>query len=170
MAFVDQGWKLAVTFVDSGANETTREYFLTVTDDAGDLTDVIAAVQAVMTVLVADSDAHISKQTLSKTSVEDAFTLPTGAVNIEENAQVSAKIFGSPNKSAVLEMPAPKIGMFVDTTGPNRNVVNFVAAGLADNWVSLYLDDTGVLSVSDGEAIVKTGIKGKRVHHKSTKG
>lgn len=169
MAFIDQGWTLSVTFVDSGANETTRRYELAVTDDAGDLAPVIAAVQAVMTVLVADSDAHISKQVLSKASVEDAFTLPTGSVNVEENAQISAKIFGSPNKSAVLEMPAPKIGMFVDTIGPNRNIVDFTAAGPADDFVQLYVDG-GPLLVSDGESIVTTGIKGKRVHHKSTKG
>lgn len=169
MAFIGQNWVLAVTFVDSGANETTRRYELAVTDDAGDLTPVIAAVAAVMTVLVADSDAHISKQTLSKTSVEDSFTLPTGSVNVEENAQISAKIFGTPNKSAVLEMPAPKIGMFVDTVGPNRNVVDFTAAGLADDFVQLYTDG-GELFASDGESVVTTGIKGKRVHHKSTKG
>jgi hypothetical protein len=169
MAFIGQNWVLAVTFVDSGANETTRRYELAVTDDAGDLTDVIAAVASIMAVLVADSDAHISKQTLSKTSVEDSFTLPTGAVNVEENAQISAKIFGTPNKSTVLEMPAPKIGMFVDTVGPNRNIVDLTASGLADDLLQLYVDG-GVLFTSDGESVSTVGAKGKRVHHKSTKG
>jgi len=169
MAFIGQAWVLTVTFVDSGANETTRRYELTATDDAGDLAPVIAAVAEVMTVLVADSDAHISKQTLSKTSVEDSFTLPTGSVNVEENAQISAKIFGTPNKSAVIEMPAPKIGMFVDTVGPNRNIVDLTAAGPADDFLQLYADG-GPLFVSDGESITDVGAKGKRVHHKSTKG
>ena len=169
MAFIGQGWKLAVTFVDSGANETTRAYDLVTDDDDGDLTAVIADVQTIMAAVIAASDAHVSKQTLSKTSVEDSFTLPTGAVNIEENAQISAKIFGTPNKSAVLEIPAPKIGCFVDTTGPNRNVVNFVADGIVDDFVSLFTDGAQAF-VSDGESITKTSIRGKRVHHKSTKG
>lgn len=169
MAFIGQGWKLDVTFVDSGGNDTTRSYFLVNDDDDGDLTQVIADVQTIMTAVIAASDAHVSKQTLSKTSVEDSFTLPTGAVNVEENAQISAKIFGTPNKSAVIEMPAPKIGMFVDTTGENRNKVIFTAAGITDNFVSLFVDG-GVATVSDGESITKVNIKGKRVHHKSTKG
>jgi len=168
MAFIGQSWVLDVTFVDSGANQTTRRYELAVTDDAGDLTDVIAAVASVMTVLVADSDAHISKQTLSKTSVEDSFTLPTGAVNVEENAQISAKIAGIPNKSAVFEVPAPKIGMFQATSGPGRNLVQFATAP-TPAIVNIFKAG-GEATISDGETITDQGIKGRRIHHKSTKG
>jgi len=169
MAFIGEAWVLSVTFVDAGANETTRRYELAVTDDAGDLAPVIAAVAEVMTVLVADSKAHISKQTLSKTSVEDSFTLPAAGVQIEENAQISAKIFGTPNKSAVIEMPAPIDAMFIATTGPNSNIVDLTAAGPADDFLQLYADG-GPLLVSDGESLAPAGAKGKRVHHKSTKG
>ena len=168
MAFIGQGWKLSATFVDTAGNETTRSFDLVNDDDAGDLTQVIADVQTIMAAWIAASDAHVSKQTLSKTSVEDSFTLPTGDVNIEENAQISAKIFGSPNKSAVFEIPAPKATVFVGTSGPLWNVVD-MADSLITAIMALFTN-TGVAYLSDGEQITTVNAKGKRVHHKSTKG
>jgi hypothetical protein len=168
MAFIDKGWHLSLTFVDAGANVTTRRIELVATDDAGDLTDVIADVQTIVAAYIAASDAVLVKQTLGKDSVEDSVTLPTTSVNVEENLQVSAKIFGTPNKSAVFEIPAPKIAMFAATSGPGRNQALF-SNGLLGAVVNLYKDDAQAF-ISDGESITDQGIKGKRVHHKSTKG
>lgn len=169
MAFIGQGWKLDLTFVDTGGNISTRRFDLVQDDVDGDLTGVIADVQTVVAAYIAASGAHVSKQTLSKTSVEDAFTLPAGNVNIEDNLQVSAKIFGTPNKSAVFEIPAPIDTLFVGATGPAHNQADFGDATLSA-VVDLYVNGTGVLQISDGETITTTNIKGKRVHHKSTKG
>lgn len=168
MAFIDKGWFLTVSMVDTGGNTTTREYQLVATDDAGDLTDVIADVQTIMTALVAATDCVVTKQSLRKDSVEDSVTLPSGNVNVEENAQVSAKIFGTPNKSAVFEIPGPKSTMFLATTGENHNKVNF-ATGAMPAYVNLFIDG-GQAYLSDGESITPQNIKGRRVHHKSTKG
>jgi hypothetical protein len=168
MAFIGQGWVLSATFVDTGGNETTRTWKLVNDDDAGDLTQVIADVQTIMAAYIAATDAHVSKQTLSKTSVEDSFTLPTGDVNVEENAQISAKIFGTPNKSAVFEIPAPKATLFAATSGALWNIVD-----MADSLVAAVMalfTSTGVAYLSDGEQITTTNAKGKRVHHKSGKG
>lgn len=168
MAFIDKGWHLDLTFQDAGANVTTRRIQLAQNDDAGDLTDVIADVQTIVAAYVAGTDAILIKQTLGKDSVEDSVVLPTTSVNVEENLQVSAKIFGTPNKSAVFEIPAPKISMFLATSGPNRNNANF-ASGPLPAIVNLYIDD-GPALISDGESITAQAIKGKRVHHKSSKG
>ena len=168
MAFIDKGWHLSLTFLDAGGNPTTRRIELVSNDDAGDLTQVIADTQTIVAAYVAATDAVLVKQTLGKDSVEDSVTLPTTSVNVEENLQVSAKIFGTPNKSAVFEIPAPKIAMFVATSGPGRNQALFSNTLLA-NVVNLYLDD-GVAYISDGESITNQNIKGRRVHHKSTKG
>jgi len=168
MAFIGQGWRLSATFVDTSGNETTRTVDLVHDDDAGDLTQVIADVQTIMAAWIAASDAHVSKQTLSKTSVEDSFTLPSGDVNVEENAQLSMKIFGTPNKSAVFEIPAPKATLFAGSSGPLFNVVD-----TSDSLVVAVIDlfkNTGVAYISDGEQITDVGVRGKRVHHKSTKG
>lgn len=168
MAFVDQGWKLTLSLVDAGGNPTTREFPLVATDDAGDLAAVIADVQTIVDAYTLATDAIITKQTVSKDTVNDSVTLPTTSVNVEENLQVSAKIVGIPNKSAVFEIPAPKIGMFLATSGPNRNNANF-ASGPLPAIVNLYKTG-GQVYISDGEQITDQGIKGKRVHHKSTKG
>src|SRR5204862_2177030 len=143
MAFIGQAWMLDVTFVDTSGNETNRRIALVSQDVDGDLTDVIADVQTIMTALIAASDAHVSKQTLSKTSVEDSFTLPTGDVNVEENAQLSMKIFGTPNKSAVFEIPAPKATLFAGTSGPLFNVVD-PADSLVAAVMVLFVENTGV--------------------------
>jgi len=168
MAFVGQGWRLSATFVDTSGNETTRTVDLVNDDDAGDLTQVIADVQTIMAAWIAASDAHVSKQTLSKTSVEDSFTLPSGDVNVEENAQLSMKIFGTPNKSAVFEIPAPKATIFAGTSGALFNVVD-VTDSLVTAVMGLFTN-TGVAYISDGEQITTVNAKGKRVHHKSTRG
>jgi len=168
MALIDKGWKLVVSLVDTGGNPTTREYQLVATDDAGDLTDVIAAVQIIMAALVAATDAVVTKQTLSKDSVEDSVVLPAGDVNVENNLQVSAKIFGTPNKSAVFEIPAPKNTLFLAPTGENHNKPDFADTALAA-YVNLFKDGAQAY-ISDGESITDQNIKGKRVHHKSTKG
>jgi hypothetical protein len=168
MAFIDKGWHIDLQFVDAGGNTTTRRIQLATNDTDGDLTAVIADVQTIVAAYVAATDAILTKQTLGKDSVEDSVTLPTTSVNVEENLQVSAKIFGTPNKSAVFEIPAPKITMFQQTSGPGRNLANF-SSGPLPAVVNLYIDD-GPALISDGESITAQNIRGKRVHHKSSKG
>lgn len=168
MAFVSQGWKLVLTFADSGGNTTTREFKLTATDDAGDLAPVIADVQTIVNAWVAATDAVLVSQQVTKITVNDDVTLPAAGVQVENNAQISAKIEGIPNKSAVFEVPAPKIGMFQATTGPASNIVQFANAPVPA-LVNIYKAG-GQAYISDGESITDQGIKGKRVHHKSTRG
>jgi len=168
MAFVDQGWRLVLTFVDSGANTTTRTFELTATDDAGDLSPVIDDVQTIVTAWTAATDAILVSQQVTKLTVNDSVVLPAAGVQVENNAQISAKIDGEPNKSAVFEVPAPKITMFQATTGPGSNVVQF--AGAPTPALVNIFKTGGQAFISDGEAITDQGIKGKRVHHKSTRG
>lgn len=168
MAFVSQGWFLDTSWVDTGGNTTNRRFMLTATDTAGDASAVIADVQTIVAAYVAATNAVLTKQVVGKITVEDSVTLPSGDVNVEENAQISAKIDGIPNKSAVFEIPAPKDTLFVAPTGPGHNVVDF-ADSLVAAVVNLYKSGAQVY-ISDGEAITDQNIKGKRVHHKSTKG
>jgi hypothetical protein len=168
MAFVEQGWKYTATVIDTGGNTTTRTFFLIATDDAGDLSPVIDAVTAINTALTAVTDAVITKQEVSKVTVNDSVTLPSGDVNVEENLQISAKIDGMPNKSAVIEIPAPKNALFQAPTGPGHNQADFTVTALG-NYVNLF-KTTCQAKVSDGENITDQNIKGKRVHHKSSKG
>lgn len=168
MAFIDKGWSLETQWVDTAGNKTTRTFQLVATDDAGDLTAVIADVQTIIAAYIAASDCHLASQRLSKLSVEDSLTLPAAEVKVSDNLQVSAKIFGTPNKSAVFEIMGPKISLFQETTGPGYDQPDFGVAALA-NVVNLYKDGHQIF-ISDGESITDVGIKGRRVSHKSTKG
>jgi hypothetical protein len=168
MAFVSAGWKLVLGFVDGGGNPTTREFMLTATDEDGDLSPVIDDVQIIVDAWTAATDAVITSQTVSKLTVNDSVVYPAATVQVENNAQISAKIAGKPNKSAVFEVPAPKIGMFQATTGPGSNVVQFANAPVPA-LVNIFKAG-GQATISDGESITDQGIKGKRVHHKSNKG
>lgn len=169
MAFVSQGWVLTLTFRDTGNNPTTRDFHLQATDDAGDLSPVIAAVQDIMTAYVAATDAVITQQRLTKVTVEDSVTLPAGNVNVEDNAHVTAVIDGAPNKSAWFEIPAPKNSCFIAPTGDGHNIVKFDSPSPVGAVVNLF--KTGAQSfISDGEVITDQGIKGVRTKHKAVKG
>jgi len=168
MAFVSQGWFLDTTWIDTGGNVTTRHFELTATDTAGDIAAVIADVQTIVAAYVAASGAVLTKQVVGQVNVEDSVTLPAGDVNVENNLQVSAKIFGTPNKSAVFEIPAPKDTLFVAPTGTGHNQADFAEPLLAA-VVNLYINGAQC-TISDGETITVQNIKGRRVHHKSTRG
>lgn len=168
MAFISQGWFLDTNWIDTGGNLTSRRFQLTATDTAGDIAAVIAGVQVIIAAYIAASNAVLVKQVVSQVNVEDTVVLPAGDVNVENNLQVSAKIFGTPNKSAVFEIPAPKDTLFVAPTGPGHNLADFADLVLAA-VVNLYKNGGQVL-ISDGESITDQNIKGKRVHHKSTRG
>ena len=167
MSLTDDGYRLSVEIIDTGGNTTNRTFDLVATDTAGDASAVIADVATIIAALIAATDGVIKSYFWAKKFVESALTLPSAA-EVENNAQISAKIDGHPNKSAVIEIPAPKATLFQQSTGPGYNLVDFADTAVA-NYVNLF-KSTGVAKVSDGEFIVAQDIKGKRVHHKSTKG
>jgi len=168
MAFIDQGWELSTSWIDTGGNTTSRTFQLVATDTAGDIAAVIADVQTIVAAYIAASDAVLISQRVTKVTVEDTVVLPAGDINVEENLQVSAKIAGIPNKSGVFEIPSPKNTLFLAPTGEGHNKADFADPLLAA-VVNLYKAGAQVL-ISDGESITDQNIRGKRVHHKSTKG
>jgi hypothetical protein len=168
MAFIDKGWFLDTSWVDTGGNTASRRFELVATDTAGDIAAVIADVQTIITAWIAATDCVLTKQFVGKLSVEDSVVLPAGDVNVEEQLQVSAKIFGTPNKSAVFEIMGPKNTLFQAPTGEGHNKADFADGALAA-VVNLYKNGAQIL-ISDGESITDQNIKGKRTHHKSSKG
>lgn len=167
MSLTATGWRLFVDLIDTGGNTTSRTFDLVATDDAGDMTDVTTAVTAILSAITGASDAVVKAYNIGKVFVESALTLPTAA-EVENNLQVSAKIAGHPNKSAVFDIPAPKATLFQQTTGPGWNLADF-ADPLLSAYVNLFTT-TGVAYISDGEQITAQDIRGKRIHKKSNKG
>lgn len=167
MSMSQRPWELYSEWIDQGGNTTSRTFQLTSTDTADDISAVRVDASAVLAAFAAASDAKLKSYRLAAVYVENALTLPTAA-QVENNLQISAKIAGLPNKSARIEIMAPKETLFQQTTGPGNNLADF-ADPLLEAVVNLFKAG-GNAYVSDGESITDQDIRGKRVHHKSTRG
>lgn len=163
MALGSVGYRLVVNLVDTGANTTTRTYEL----DSADATEAATDAAAVIAALEAVTDCAVAGYTLGEKFVESALTYPAAA-EVENLAEISAKIVGAPHKSAVFSIPAPNVGIFTGTEGPSFNVVDVADTALM-TYMQLF-DGSGPASLSDGEQIVVSSAVGRRVHRKSRRG
>lgn len=172
MALVKQAWTVEVTLIDKGANETTRSYPLVATDDAGDVSALITEVTStILPALNAVTLAVVKKWTLKLTYLETSLSLPTDSgAEVEAHAIISAPIYGLPNKTAVVDIPAPEVLVFLDTSGPGYNVVDTSAAEVLA-YMGLFTQAGNIAYISDGEQIANgVGYKGRRTHSKSQRG
>jgi len=163
MALVTQGFRLVTQMKDTGGNLTTRSYQMTAADYATAQTDAVD----IITKLKAVSDAAVSGYHIQEVFVENAFALP-GAAEVENQALLTLPIAGKPNKSASVSIPAPNVGIMAGLTGPNFNVVDFTDTNLIA-FVNLFITG-GKAKLSDGEVVVLTNGRGKRVHARSNRG
>lgn len=165
MAITSVGWELAVTLVDSsGVNTSTKQYELV----AADATAAAAAAAEVMAALLGVSDAAIKGYTIAERFAETGtFTLPTNA-EIENQALLIGRLDGNPFKKVSLTIPAPKIDIFVSSTGANRNVVDLLDAAVV-TYRDLFQSPGNVATVSDGETLDVLE-SGRRVHRHSSRG
>jgi hypothetical protein len=163
MAIASAGWNLNVRLVDTGGNQTNRSYDL-ISADADEAATHSAAIIAA---LEAVTDAAVAGYTIGEVFLEGALTYPAAA-EVENCAEISAKIVGFPNKSAVLTIPAPNVGIFTGTTGPAFNVVDIADAAL-QTYLGLF-DGSGPATISDGESIIVSSAVGRRIHKKSRRG
>lgn len=163
MALVSDGFSLTVQLKDTGDNSTTRTYELTAATAAAAATDAAT----IMADLDALTNAVIVGYTIGERFVEDALTLPTSA-EVENCAEISAYIVGSPTKTATVNIPAPVPGIFVGTSGKNFNIVD-TSDTLVQNFLA-HFGNAGEATLSDGEIINPTTASGKRIHKKSRRG
>lgn len=167
MAFDAALFGMTVTFIDSGSNTASREYMMdaTVVDYAG----AEAAASAAIPVIQATSDAPIASYRVFQAFNENALVLPA-TVQIENTMSLTYQLVLAGNKKANLNVPAPKITMFVAGTGPQSNIVN---TNETTNTVLAFFTDlfqaAGKFTMSDGEKTSRI-LSGKRVHRKSSRG
>jgi len=172
MALTAVGWFLNVDFVDYAGDTTTRRYDLVATDDAGDATDVLAAVATVLAAIADVSSAAIKSYSVGKRFVETAInygTLAAADAEVSEHAVITAEIYQKPNKSATIDIPSPVDTLFLDSTGPAANIVDFENTDVLA-YVGLFTQVGNVCLISDGEQISNSAgsRKGKRTHSKSS--
>jgi len=168
MAFTDAAFGMTVTFIDSGANTGSREYMM---DEANVTTfaEAQAAAVAAIPTIQALSDAPIASYRVFQTYNEGALVLPA-TVQIENQMSLTYQLALAGNKKANLNVPSPKITMFVASTGPQSNVVNTneTTNTLLAAFTDLF-ETAGDFTLSDGEKTTRI-LSGKRVHRGSSRG
>ena len=170
MAIVLQKYELVVELFDAGGNFTRRTYEFRASDTAGDISALITSANTLITKLLAASNGVIKSARLCRVAINDAFNLPSVG-EVEAHALITAPITGVPNKSASVDIPAPKDTIFVGAPGSGAayNQVDFGDAAVTD-FLDLFTGGSSQFLISDGESIVQENLKGKRTHSHSLKG
>lgn len=164
MAITSVGWELAVTLVDSGLNIANKVYELV----AADAAEAATSAAAILAALDPVTDAAIKGYRIAEVFAETGtFTLPTDA-EIEMQALLLMRLDGNPFKKVTHTIPAPNIGIFVSSTGANRNIVDTLDAALL-TYRAIWQSPGNVATISDGET-VDVLESGHRIHRASNKG
>jgi hypothetical protein len=168
MGLVSIGFVGSATVVDAGGNRSTLRFALTAEDLAGAATDMSTIVGR----LVAVTEGLVQGYSVGQRYEDDTDVYGPEGSQIENQALVTALIDTSEFKTVSLRIPAPISGMFVDTVGPNANVIDQANAAL-QAYLSTF-EDGGLATVSDGEVIRDSAgsgnFTGRRVHRQSSKG
>lgn len=165
MAWLAATFGCTVSFMDGGSNVTSREYMMD--ESVTTFDDAAVAALAIIADIIATTDAALPTYRVFQTFNEGSLVIPASTVQIENCASLTVLLTAAGNKKANLNIPAPKIGLFVGTTGPQANIVNMGVAAVTDFLANFTV--AGEFTVSDGEEIAR-GLNGKRVHKKSSKG
>lgn len=163
MAMVLVGYRGYVTFMDNGAQETTRSYELVASTAA----DAATAMSAVLAALASVTDDAIVGYSFGPRYGSDSVSLPASGVENQNQALIETYIAGELTKVATYTIPAPKPAIFVATSGDGANQVDPTnAAVLAYQAI---FQTGGQAYISDGE--IAGNIKGgKRIHRASRRG
>lgn len=163
MAIVQTGWRLTVSFTETSGKAVTRTYeapLAAFVDYDAFETLVQVAVTGFIASVAAITDSVISSYQLEGVYIEDALALPVGAEN-QVQAFFSGKIAGDPTDSGTLSVPAPVIGAFQTPTGPGYDIVDMSDPAVLQ-FINFFTDPGGPFTISDGELLELTTVKGTR--------
>lgn len=148
MALVAGAWKLSFEHIDGTGKISTASRRL----QAADAASAAAAATAHMDLFKLVSDTKIISYVVGQQYTETAIgALPAVTVLNSVQAVISASIQDQPNKFATLQIPGPKLDIFVGISGRNANIVD-----VQDILVTNYLNDFtngGDVFISDGELL-----------------
>jgi len=166
MVFSASNFGVTVTYLDGGANTTTRDFEMD--ESVIDFDAANTAALAILADIIATTDAALPRYRVYQNNDENSLTIPATTVQIENCASLTVLLAGAGSKKGNLNIPAPKAAMFVNpTNGPQNNIVNMSATIVTDFLANFTV--AGDFTISDGEEISR-GLSGKRVHKKSSKG
>lgn len=165
--------RLIVTLRDEAQNQTTKTYVVptSVWDPATALwADLVTLRDGLVTALNLISDGLIWKASVMIGQAEDTAVIGAAGSEVENIASVVVNL-ATIGKTAVLQIPAPVIGLFQGSSGKPKNQVDIADADL-NTYVDLFQTTGGDFVLSDGEFVDDTTPidSGKRIHRKSRKG
>jgi len=166
MALTGLNFGMTISFIDNGGNQVTREYMMKST--IATYADAATAAAAMVPIVNALTGSTISQYRVFQVFEESAFVLPGDAgVQNENQASFTFLLASAGSKKANVNIPAPVIGIFSASSGPNANIVD-----INDAAVQAFEDQfkgPGDFRISDGEAVSRL-LTGHRVHKRNSRG
>lgn len=179
MALVQEKVILSIVLVDAAGNKSNMLLELQYADlaalNTGHTTnDEIFGVGGIVPLLEAVTQATVLSVTMAVKYGENSAFYGAAGSEVENVALITAQVAGVPGKKVNLRIPAPEDGIFLDTSGENRNIVDTADAD-AIAWLALFeVAATPGFDISDGENIADSATagnwKGKRIHRGSRVG
>ena len=175
MALTQQKVFINVTLTDAGGNKSglnleTDYADLDALNTAHTTNDEIFGAGGIIPDLQAVTDATVTGVSFGAQYAEDTTFYGAQGSEVERIALVSAKENGGIDKLSI-RLPAPDVGIFLATQGPDRNTVDQTDATM-QAWLANY-GAAGHLRVA-GKAISDPAVagnwKGKQIHRGSRKG
>lgn len=166
MALTGLNFGMTISFIDNGGNQVTREYMMSTS--VATYTDAATAAAGMVPIVNALTGATISQYRVFQVFEESAFVLPGDAgVQNENQASLTFLLAGAGSKKANLNIPAPVIGIFSASSGPNANIVDITdlsVVAFADQFLG-----ANDFRLSDGESSSRI-LTGHRVHRRNSRG
>lgn len=179
MALVSAGYQASIKLVDAAGNVS----FVRPDVVGATFAAALANAQSIVAELDPLTDALIAGLSVSEVYAEDTLVYGTAGSEVENIAEIVVPL-ETAGKYHTFRIPAPADGIFVGTSGPDRNRVDTSDADVLA-YISLFTDKTGygtpgadaIALVSDGEKVSPDNTNsrpyissGKRVHRASRKG
>lgn len=161
MAIASKGFKVAVILRGKSGKDVTMKYALTATDAADAETD--AATMA--TRVAALTDMSLVGYDIIHVNADDA--AGNGTKNFSDQAQLTAKLVTA-GKVVNLKIPGVKESLFMDTSGPDNNIINPTDTNVV-TFLSSF-EAAGIASISDGEYVRDSATPGNWHGIRTTKG
>lgn len=171
MSLVQEKCFFDVTLADCQGNKSTLRFTVNKTDLADLSTDIadLTGVGGLLSDLEAVTDAKVTGYRVGVSFAENGTPFADAGVNVEEVAEITARINATAEKYAVIRIPAPVTGIFISDTGKTANTVD-----PADSDLQSFLANFQSLAkLSDGENIADPAtagnVTGKRIFRASRK-
>lgn len=171
MAFVASQWYWEFTLVDRGNKRTVLRWAANTSPTTNDITSARAGFVDFRQNLAGVTACKFVSARLINEYRDNALTLPTSAeAELESVLQITAPIYGKPNKRALINIPGPVIAAFHAPTGDDADLANLAYTPLLQALQYFSGSEGGPLLVSDGEQIIRTQANGVRKHKYSKQG